>query len=436
VSDILPMSCEELDRLEVIQQVANKQIKQRHAAQRLGLSVRQIKRVVCAYRRAGAKALVSKKRGRPSNHQLPSALKAEATDLLCQFYADFGPTLAHEKLTEKHQLNLSVETVRQWMIQQELWHPKRAKKPVIHPLRERRARLGELVQIDGSPYAWFEERAPACTLLVYIDDATSRLMHLFFTEAESTFSYFEASERYFQQHGKPLAFYSDKLSVFHINLPHDLSGSGTTQFTRAMYQLGIEVICANSPQAKGRVERVMQVLQDRLVKEMRLRDMSTMAEGNAYVPEFIADFNARFAVEARDAQDAHRPLLPSDDLERILTVQETRVLSKNLTLQYNKVIYQIQTARPTYALRNAQVVVRENRRGKIAIEYKGKPLAYTVYREQARQAQVVTSKQIAMKLDELASASAERKPYIPPPDHPWRRFRLHGSKQPTTNPSG
>jgi hypothetical protein len=191
-----------------------------------------------------------------------------------------------------------------------------------------------------------------------------------------------------------------------------------------MYQLGIEVICANTPQAKGRVERVNETLQDRLVKEMRLRGISNKGEGNAYLPEFMADFDARFAVAPRDPEDAHRPLLSQDDLARILTVQETRVLSKNLTLNYQNVIYQIQTARPTYALRNATVVVRENRHHEIAIEYRGKPLAYTLYRPQVHQAEIVSSKQIAMKLDELAPSAQKRKPYIPPPDHPWRRFRL------------
>jgi len=431
------MSRQELGRLEIIQQVVKKQIKQRQAAERLHLSVRQIKRLKCAYQREGAQALVSKKRGRASNHQLDAALKPFATELLRTRYADFGPTLAHEKLTEDHHLALSVEVVRRWMIQAGLWHPKRAKTPVLHQLRERRARCGELVQIDGSPYDWFEGRAAGCTLLVYIDDATGRLMELWFAEAETTFSYFEATEHYALRHGKPLALYSDKLSVFRVNLPNDLSGTGTTQFTRAMKQLDIEVICANTPQAKGRVERVNQVLQDRLVKEMRLRSISSMAEGNAYVPEFIAKFNRRFAVVPRESEDAHRPLLPQDDLARILTVQELRVLSKNLTLNYHKVIYQIQTARPTYALRNAQVVVRENRRGEITIEYKGKPLPYTVYRRQARQGEVTPSKQLNLALDVLTQPSKSRKAYVPPLDHPWRRFRLaHNSKQPTSHPPG
>jgi hypothetical protein len=262
-------------------------------------------------------------------------------------------------------------------------------------------------------------------------------MELWFTEAETTFSYFEATEHYVLRYGKPLAWYSDKLSVFRVNLPNDLSGTGTTQFTRAMKELDIEVICANTPQAKGRVERVNQLLQDRLVKEMRLRGLASMAEGNAYAPEFIAQFNRRFAVVPRESEDAHRPLLPQDDLARILTVQELRVLSKNLTLNYHKVIYQIQTARPTYALRNAQVVVRENRRGDITIEYQGQPLHYTVYRRQARQGEVTPSKQLNLALDALTQPAKSRKPYVPPPDHPWRRFRLaHKSKQPTSHPPG
>ncbi len=424
------MSKQELSRVQVLEQLIHKQIKQGQAAERLGVSVRQVKRLKQAYQRGGAKALISKKRGRRSNHQLDAPVQAQALQLLQSRYADFGPTFAHEKLTEVHHLVLSDETVRHLMIQAGVWHPKHARHPAVHPLRERRARFGELVQIDGSPYAWFEERGPACVLLVLIDDATGRLGELLFTEAETTFSYFEAMEQYLQRWGKPLALYSDKLSVFRINRPNDLSGQGTTQFTRAMHQLDIEVISANSPQAKGRVERVNQTLQDRLVKEMRLRGISDMTAGNRYLPEFTADFNARFAVVPREGVDAHRPLRAPDDLGRILTVQELRTLSKNLTLNYQGVIYQIQTSRPSYALRQAQVVVCEDRRGRIAIEYKGKPLAYTVYREPAKQAAVTASKQLNLTVDQLAQAQTRKaKPYVPPPDHPWRRFRVSSKSQ-------
>src|SRR4030042_1169016 len=419
------MSQKELDRAQVLRQLDERQIKARHAAKQLQLSIRQIRRLLKAYRRGGASVLLSKKRGQPSHHQLDPQTKASASVLLGTVYDDFGPTLAHEKLTEVHHLDIGRGTVRRLMIQQGLWKPRRARQPVIHQLRERRAHFGELIQIDGSPHAWFEDRAPTCVLLAFIDDATGRLTELFFTEAETTFSYFEATEHHLRRYGKPLAFYSDKLGVFRINLPNDLSGNGSTQFGRAVEQLGIELICANTPQAKGRVERVIETLQDRFVKELRLRGSSSLAEGNAYAPEFIADFNVRFAVAPRDLDDAHRPLLPSEDLTRVLTVQERRVLSKNLTLQYNKVVYQIQTARPTYALRKATVVVRENRKGEIAIEYQGKPLAYTVYREQTRQGEVASSKQIAMKLDALAFPPTKHKPHIPPADHPWRRFKIN-----------
>jgi hypothetical protein len=418
------MSHQELDRAQVLRALDEGHLKQAQASEQLGLSVRQIKRLLKAYRRDGAAALVSKKRGQPSHHQLDPTIKPHAVAWLQSRYADFGPTLAHEKLTELHHLTIGRETVRALMMEHALWRPHRRRRPVVHPLRERRARYGELVQIDGSPFDWFEGRAPACTLLVYIDDATGKLMELFFAPAETTFSYFQATEQYLQHYGRPLAFYSDKLGVFRINRPNDQSAQGLTQFGRALQDLEIDLICANSPQAKGRVEKANGTLQDRLVKEMRLRGISGIAAGNVYAPAFLAEFNARFAKAPRDPQDAHRPLRRQDDLARLLTVQETRRISKNLTLQYNKVIYQIQTKRPSYALRKATVLVRENAAGHVTIEYKGQPLAYTVHHAQARQADVVTSKQLPLKMDTVAAARAKRSVYVPPADHPWRRFRI------------
>jgi len=221
-------------------------------------------------------------------------------------YADFGPTLAHEKLTEVHHLTLGRETVRHLMIQAGLWHPRRARKPVVHPLRERRTRLGELVQIDvhRTPGLKTAPRSVCCWCSSMMrpgvcSNSTSR-------KPRAPLSYFEAVEAYVRRHGKPVAFYSDKLGVFRINQTSAVTGTGLTQFGRAMEQLAIQVICANTPQAKGRVERVMQTLQDRLVKEMRLRGISSMARGNAYLPEFMDDFNTRFAVAPRQAEDAHR----------------------------------------------------------------------------------------------------------------------------------
>jgi transposase len=422
VSELLPMSQRELSRLEVFRQLQDKRLRQRQAADLLGLSVRQVIRLAKAFKREGAAALVSKRRGRPSNNRLAAPLLTQAGALLRERYYDFGPTLAHEKLVEGHGLRLSVESVRHLMIREGLWQPRRARKAVIHQLRERRAAFGELVQLDGSPHDWFEGRAPKCVLLVMVDDATSRLMHLLFVEAETTFNYFAAVRAYFGRFGKPQAFYSDKFSVFRVNIPNALTGTGLTQFGRAMKELQVELICAHSPQAKGRVERANQTLQDRLVKELRLRSICSMAEANAYLPEFVADFNRRFAVAPRSAEDAHRPLSAADDLDRILVLRERRTLSKNLTLSYHNVIYQITTTRAAYTMRGAQVEVREASGGEISIEYRGRALPYTVYAEQERrQARVTASKQINAALSRPTQAG-KRKTYHPPMSHPWRYF--------------
>lgn len=422
MSDILAMSQKELSRLEVIQRVCRKSLKQRQAAELLSLSLRQIKRLCKAYRRKGAAALVSRRRGRPSNNRLPPATVNAACQLLHTRYSDFGPTLAHEKLRELHGLSVGLESVRQLMIEEGLWQPRHARKLVVHQMRARRARTGELIQIDGSPHDWFEGRAAKCTLLVMVDDATSQLMQMQFCEAETTFNYFAAVRSYIHSHGKPLAFYSDKFSVFRVNIPNALSGTGLTQFGRAMKELSIELICAHSPQAKGRVERANQTLQDRLVKELRLRSISSMAEANAYLPEFITEYNLRFGREPRSCEDAHRPLQPREDLHRILTLCESRVLSKNLTLSYNSVIYQIKTKRAAYTMRRAQVEVRETRTGEIRIEYKGQPLEYNVYREQEQQQSKVRETKMldAALCQPTPQAKREHKPV--PMSHPWRSF--------------
>jgi hypothetical protein len=426
------MSQRELSRLEVMQRLRDKRMTQAQAAVQLHLSTRQIKRLIKGFGIAGAATLLSQRRGRPSNRQLEPALKTQAGTLLATRYADFGPTLAQEKLLHEHGLHLSTETVRQLMIEADLWRPKRPARPVVHQMRERRPRLGELVQIDGSPHAWFEDRGPRCTLLVYIDDATGRLQHLEFVPTETTWAYMAATTTYIQAHGKPLAFYSDKHSVFRVSANAATGGSGLTQFGRALHELDITLICANSPQAKGRVERANQTLQDRLVKELRLQGIDDMAAGNRFLPTYLASYNQRFAVPPRDPQDAHRALLPTEDLARIFTLQETRVLSKNLSLQYQQVLYQIQSPRPGYALRRARVLVCEDCQGHIRIEYKGQILPYTILQRLAHQAAVVPAKLLDAVLDAAPvlppvaapAASAPRRAPSLTPNHPWRRYSL------------
>jgi len=409
------MNAKELSRLEVMHRLTEKRMSQKEAGVILKLSVRQVKRLLKAYRKRGAMGLVSKHRGRKGNNRLAEDVKKRALNLLKTKYKGFGPTLAHEKLVEKEKLKLSDESVRQLMIEEDLWKPRKVKKVVTHQLRERRACFGELIQIDGSPYDWFEGRAEPCVLLVFIDDATGKLVQLRFVESESFFSYAQAAEDYFRRCGKPVAFYSDKHGIFRVNVPSTGSRDALTQFGRAMLELDIQIICANTPQAKGRVERVNQTLQDRLPKEMRLRGIANMADGNTYLPEFMADLNQRFAVAPRSSVNAHRPLTTQDDLARILTWQELRTLSKNLTLQFHKTVYQIQTDRPTYALRKAQVTVCLNAQEEITLLYNGKALPYTIYHQQAKQAEIVSAKQLELVLQE------KRLPPKPAPDHPWRR---------------
>jgi transposase len=323
-----------------MQLLKDKRLTQAEAAQMLGVSIRQVKRLWQAYCKHGAKGLVSGRRGKPSNNRLDAGITQQALDLIKEKYEDFGPTLAHEKLTEVHKLQLSRESVRRIMIEEEIWKPKHAKVPSAHQMRERRACFGELVQIDGSAHAWFEDRGEKCTLLVFIDDATGKLLELWFVPHESFFGYGEAARHSFDRNGKPVAFYSDKHGIFRVNQEQTIGlGSGLTQFGRAMQDLDIQIICASTPQAKGRVERANQTLQDRLVKELRLHGISDMAAGNAYLPEFRDDFNHRFAVEPRSTHDSHRPLLKTENLELILSHQKTGTLSKNLTVQSNKVIY-------------------------------------------------------------------------------------------------
>ena len=430
MDELLTMSKQELTRLEVMQRIKDKRLTQKEAAGMLKKSVRQIKRLFRAYKAQGAKGLISGRRGKPSNHRLDEQVEQQVLDLLKEKYEDFGPTLAHEKLTEVHKLQLSRESVRRIMIEEGMWKPKRAKKPSAHQMRERRACFGEMIQIDGSDHAWFEERGPKCTLLVYIDDATGQLVELWFVPDETFFAYCEASRHYFERYGKPVAFYSDKHGIFRVNQEQTTGlGSGLTQFGRAMQDLDIQIICANSPQAKGRVERANQTLQDRLVKELRLRGISDIQAANAYLPEFRDDFNRRFAVLPRSTHDAHRPLLKTENLDLILTHQKTGTLSKNLTVQSNHVIYQIQSDRPDYTLRNAQVTVCENAKGEVTILYRNVPLEYTIFHKPARQAEVVDTKTLDHQI---------KLPQPPPSNHPWRQYgrRISGKPIQETPPYG
>ena len=438
MKEFLTMSNKEVNRISIMEKLVKKEIKQRKVAKVLGLSIRQVRRLKKRYKREGTKGLIHKNRGRASNRRVPSEEINHAIEIIKKCYWDFGPTFALEKLQEYYEVAFGRETLRKAMIKAEIWKPKRQKRPKIHQMRKRRDQRGELVQIDGSPHAWFEDRGLKCCLLVFIDDATSELLWLEFAENETTNAYFKSVFGYLKKDGKPLAFYSDKHSIFRINNSKDGSSAtsdsnGLTQFGRAMEKLGIELIAANTAQAKGRVEKANLTLQDRLVKELRLRGINTIEEANKYLPEFIKEFNRKFAVKPKDPEDAHRPLLATENLEEILMKKYTRILSKNLELQYKNILYQIQTKRPTYAMRNARVIVVEDRFGKIKICYQvsnlePKELRYKILTRNPK-SEIINTKLLNVKVDnikkkqQMLNMTLESKSkWKPAPDHPWRQY--------------
>jgi transposase len=330
--DVVAMSAKERERAHVIRQVADRRMRQGRAAELLGVGVRQIKRLVALYRSRGDRGLVSGRRGKPSNNRLAADVVGRIEAALRDRYADFGATLAAEKLAEHEGLAVSAETVRQMQIRLGLWQPKRRRRKRVFQIRERRARLGELIQVDGSQHDWFEGRGPRCALLVFIDDATSRLTGLLFAKAETTRGYLTLLRSHILAHGVPLALYSDRHGIFRVNAKEVESSDGLTELGRVVGRLGIEQICATTPQAKGRVERANQTLQDRLVKEMRLAGISDMAAAQAFLPGFMARYNAQFAVAPRAAEDAHRPWSEGiAALEAALARHDERTLSKALT---------------------------------------------------------------------------------------------------------
>lgn len=417
MKETISMSMKETERIAIMDNLVAKRIKQKHASRQLGISVRQVQRMVKRYKREGVAGLIHKSRGRAGNRAMPQEKKDQIVLLIRKYYPDFGPTLAAEKLAERHGINVSEEKVRLLMIKEGLWKAKQRKQIIIHSYRERRSCVGELIQLDGSPHKWFEDRREPCTLAAFIDDATSRIMDGEFVDYEGTFTLFEATEHYLKTHGKPLSLYVDKHSTFKINRQATIEEElkdflPQSQFGRAMEDLRIELIFANSPQAKGRIERLFETLQDRLVKEMRLEGISTKEEGTRYFREiYIPKHNARFAVLPKDQTNVHRSLLPSDDLFRIFTIQTVRHVSKALVVQYKNTRYQLDTTGSyRYLLKNQQILTEENKTGALVFRHKGKTIPYKIIGEIIRHP----------KLMQVASAKSfqERQVFIRVKD-PW-----------------
>lgn len=368
-------------KVTVLRKVLQGQLTQVQAGLDLGLSRRQIIRLCQTMRKGGASALEHKLKGRPSNRRSCDQEQQRVIAIVRQHYSDFGPTLAGQYLRQHHQYTGSTEQLRTWMIAAGLWRLKQRRAQRSHPLRERRPRLGELVQIDGSHHDWFEGRSDKCCLTAFIDDATGRILGARFSPQETTQDYFAVLLQCVRAHGSPLAIYSDRHAIF---TKHDPQDAGPTQFERALMQLSIEPICARTPQAKGRVERLFQTLQDRLCKAMRIDQVNDIAQANSRLGDYILEHNSRFAVAPRDAQDAHTPYAGTpEQLGRICALHHTRQLGSNGSLRFEGSVIQVQS--PIHSAINgttlapsksAQVGVVQYSNDRLEIIYRGNVLAH------------------------------------------------------------
>lgn len=416
---LVSLSPRELARLKALEHHLAGRLSQAQVATELRISVRQVKRLVRRYRQDGPAGLASSRRGRPSNRRTDPELVQLAIALIGRHYPDFGPTFAAEKLKERHALHLDHETLRRAMLAARIWTVDRHRRRKPHPPRARRARFGELVQLDGSDHQWFEERGPRCTLLVAIDDATSALLALHFVPDESTLGYFELMRAYFTRYGRPLALYTDRHSIFRLTA-ETANGETRTQFGRAMDELEIELICANSPQAKGRIERANATLQDRLLKELRLREICTLTEANAYLEDYRLAHNTRFARLPESDLDAHRPLENDQRLDRILVARYPRVVSQNGTISYENRVLAIDKEAFRH-LRGRKVEIRHASDGTLIVEQLARALPYTELRKRSRHPPILDRKSLDRRVPNPEKA------HIPPSDHPWRKFHLPGS---------
>lgn len=413
----MAMTQEELNRKTMVERALDKRITQKEAAKKLNISERHIRRIIARYRQRGDPGLVSGHRGKPGNRKLAGDKREQIVEYIKDpLHGGFGPTFMMEKLEEYKGIKISKETMRQIMIEEGI-HEAKVRKKKIHPPRERKERVGDIVQIDGSYHAWLEDRGPKACLLLFVDDATSGILAAEFTKTESFFAYAKLCKFYFCSKGLPKCFYSDRFGVFKVNTGKK---DGVTQFQRVMNSLGIEMIFASSAQAKGRVERANQTFQDRLIKEMRLRNICSYQAANAYLPEFIKEYNRKFAVLPHSMGDNHTPLDKSLDLDFLFSVHRERIITKDLLIHYDGKTYQIITKRPPQNLIKREVLVTEDQDSMVSAYLNGAPLELVLIQKQPKAANVVSTK------------SFEHHTYTPPVNHPWRTYgkKINGNPIP------
>lgn len=417
----LTMSNREIDKLKVIQNTIDGKLTWPQAAETLSLSERQIGRLCARVREEGNSGVIHGLKGLPSNNKLPQALLDEAIGLVKQHFYDFGPTLANEHLLDDYDICVSTNTLRKAMISAEVYKPK-THKPKHREWRERRACVGMLVQLDGSEHDWFEGRGPKCALLVFIDDATSRILYARFITVEDTLNLMRCTKEYLKINGRPVAIYVDKDSIYKINRQASIDeelrdAMPLSQFTRAMGEVGVEMIFANSPQAKGRVERGFRTHQDRLVKELRLARISDMAAANKFLETvYVAKHNGKFAVAPASKFNAHRPLLRAHRLDGILCVKLNRTLANDYTLRFENKFFQVTKDQDIRTRHGDIVAIEEWLNGSIHLRLKGIYLRYKNINKLPYRGYYATNRRLLNRIGAGAGTS------VPGKDHPWRRF--------------
>lgn len=405
--DIIRMSVREAKRLSIIDQVSRGEMRQRNGAHLLELSTRQVRRLVRRVRDEGPRGAIHRLRGRPSNRRTAPETRATVLKLCGSTYKGFGPTLASEKLAERDGIRISPETLRSWFIEEEVAYERRRKRP-HRQWRERKEHCGELVQMDGSHHDWLEGRGSWLVLMGYIDDATGRVFARFY-EYEGTTPALDSFRRYARRYGLPQAVYLDRHSTYKSTgkptIEDELNNRRPrSQFERAMAELGVRVIHANSPQAKGRVERLFRTFQDRLVKEMRLEGISSLAEANRFLARYLPKHNRRFSVPAAQEADVHRRVPAGTDLSSILSIRERRVVRNDGTVAFGGRLYQLRDPG-----RLSRVTVETRIDGSLRFSDRGRQLSW---------------KRIARRPPggRPAIPSKSKKPAQGKPKTPWRQY--------------
>jgi transposase len=410
--DIIMATQEELKVLHVIRKAIDKVITQKEASETIDLSERQIRRKVKRIREEGDKGIIHKLRDSLSNRATPDKIRSKVLTLFKDKYPDFGPTLASEKLFERDKIKVNDETLRLWLIEGNIPYKKRKKRP-HRQWRERKSHYGQMVQMDGSEHDWLEERGPYCVFMGYIDDATGKPFGRFY-EYEGTVPAMDSFKRYIKKRGIPLSVYLDKHTTYKStgkpSIEDDLNNiAPLSQFERALKELSVEVIHANSPQAKGRVERLFGTFQDRLIKELRLEGARTIDEANKVLERFLPSYAKRFCVKALHSDDLHRVIPKGIDLDRILCIRTERALRNDFTVAYNSKLYQIEDN-----VRADKVMVEESIDGSMLITHKDKVLKFKEITNRPKKEE--PQKTHVFKLHKI---------YVPPEDHPWRQFKIN-----------